>query len=82
MADPKIVKPCPAPDCKGTLTIRRNKATDSEFLGCDQWPACKHTEPLPESIKMRRLGAPELLWGYLNGHRLSRVAHSPRDAHP
>lgn len=55
-----IVLPCPEPKCKGTLEIRTNRKTGSDFLGCNLYPECKHTQPLPESIKMRRIGAPQL----------------------
>ena len=25
-----------------------------EHLGCSAWPECRHTEPLPEDVLMRR----------------------------
>lgn len=53
-----IVKPCP--DCGAPLVERTNRATDEPFLGCSRWPECKHTEPLPESVKLRRQGQQEL----------------------
>jgi len=49
-----IVKACKA--CGATLVIRVNHATQEEFLGCPRWPECRHTEPLPEAIVLRRAG--------------------------
>ena len=54
----KIIKPCPK--CGGDLAERTNRATNEPFLGCSRWPECKHTEPLPESVKLRRQGQQEL----------------------
>ena len=49
------------PTCARPLVIRRRRADDAEFLGCAGWPDhCRHTETLPETIRMRRMGAPEL----------------------
>jgi len=42
------------------MVIRRNRETQHEFFGCSQWPECKYTEHLPESIKMIRAGVPVL----------------------
>lgn len=61
MADrPNIIKRCP--DCGWDLVLRTNSENGSEFLGCRQWPLCKHTESVPESYRMRLAGA-ELLPG-------------------
>lgn len=60
MSDPKITMPCPEPECKGTLEVRTNRKNGSEFLGCDRFPECKHTQPLTEYLKMVKLGAPTL----------------------
>lgn len=51
----KILKPCP--ECGRDLVVRRNRQNDSEFLGCTGYPECRHTEGLPEFLKMRALGA-------------------------
>ena len=48
------------PQCSKPLVIRRNKKTDKEFLGCEQWPDCTYTEPLPAYIEMKRAGAQTL----------------------
>lgn len=37
----------PCPKCSGTLQIRRGKS--GPFLGCNQYPACDHTQPLHEA---------------------------------
>ena len=52
----EIAKTCPkcAPD---RLVVRTNKTTGHDFLGCPNWPACEHAEPLPLDIQMRRQGA-------------------------
>ena len=51
----EIAKRCP--QCAAELVVRQQKATGHKFLGCSQWPACDHTEPLPHDIAMRRAGA-------------------------
>ena len=38
------------------LIVRTNSITDEQFLGCPNYPACRHTQPLSESIRMRLLG--------------------------
>lgn len=53
-----IVKPCKR--CGATLVIRVNHETGEEFFGCPRWPECKHTEPLPEAIKLRRAGVRDM----------------------
>jgi ssDNA-binding Zn-finger/Zn-ribbon topoisomerase 1 len=42
------------------MVKRTNRAIGSEFLGCDQYPICTETLPIPESVWMRAAGAPEL----------------------
>lgn len=54
----RIVKACPC--CGQTLTIRRNRESGEEFFGCSGYPACTYTEPLPEAIKLRRIGQRDL----------------------
>jgi ssDNA-binding Zn-finger/Zn-ribbon topoisomerase 1 len=55
-----IVKACPR--CGWKLTIKRNRETNEEFLGCLGWRVnqCGYTEPLPEAIKLRRQGQRDL----------------------
>jgi ssDNA-binding Zn-finger/Zn-ribbon topoisomerase 1 len=50
----KITKPCKR--CGRLLIERTNRETGESFLGCPSWPDCTYTEPLPESIKLRRQG--------------------------
>lgn len=50
----RIVKACPR--CGQLLEIKRNRSTQEEFLGCSAWPQCTYTEPLPETIKLKRQG--------------------------
>ena len=54
----KIAKPCQR--CGKKLVVRTNGETGVEFLGCSEYPECTYSEPLPNDILMRRLGAPEL----------------------
>lgn len=48
------------PKCGSKLIVRTNRANESQFLGCPRWPECQHTEPIPESIRMRLQGQPTL----------------------
>ena len=48
------------PECGSDLVIRINSRANERFLGCEQWPECKHTQPLPLDIEMREAGAPVL----------------------
>ena len=57
MNQPKA-KRCPM--CNQPLVVRVNGKTKDEFLGCERWPECKHTEELPMSIRMRRMGVREM----------------------
>ena len=45
------------PDCAQPLVVRTNEAMGVDFLGCSQYPECRHTEPLPADIEARRQGA-------------------------
>lgn len=42
------------------MTLRHNWETGEPFLGCRQYPRCQATEPLPEDVRLRIVGAPEL----------------------
>ena len=53
-----IAKNCP--ECGELLTIRRNRQTRQQFLGCVGWPACEYTEEMPEDVRLRLAGAPTL----------------------
>jgi ssDNA-binding Zn-finger/Zn-ribbon topoisomerase 1 len=49
------------PECGSPkLVVRTNTANGGQFLGCPNWPNCKHTQSIPESWKMRATGQPEL----------------------
>lgn len=43
------------PDCGPAtlLVVRTNSKTKNQFLGCSNYPDCRYTQPLPESVKMR-----------------------------
>jgi ssDNA-binding Zn-finger/Zn-ribbon topoisomerase 1 len=47
---PKMVK----------LIVRTNSITEEQFLGCPNYPGCRHTQPLPQSVQMKLLGHPTL----------------------
>ena len=53
-------KNCPRNGCNGRLIIQQNRKTKTHFLGCERWPKCEHTEPLPEDVKMVAMGAQKL----------------------
>ncbi len=58
MSEARIVRACP--DCGRELVVRTNRRTGGDFLGCSGWPRCSYTEPIPQGLVMRRLGAPTL----------------------
>lgn len=50
------------PDCQTPrkLVVRTNRMNDTQFLGCPNWPVCRHTKPIPEDFIMQALGATSL----------------------
>jgi len=40
------------PSCGSVLVIRTNKFSGKQFVGCSEYPKCKHAEELPEDIIM------------------------------
>jgi len=48
------------PKCGAGLTLRRRKKDGKEFFGCERYPECKHTEPLPAYAEMKKRNAPVL----------------------
>ncbi len=57
----KKVKPCPVCIYDFKLIVRQNKNDKTLFLGCENYPACDHTEPLSEHMRMELEGQPKLL---------------------
>ena len=55
---PKQAKACP--QCGKELVIRANRNTGHKFLGCSMWPECSFTEPLPQDVLMKAIGAQQL----------------------
>lgn len=55
---PDIQKRCPG--CGRALLIRENRQNGSHFLGCAGYPECDHTENIPETLRLRLAGVPEL----------------------
>lgn len=56
--EPRVTIPCP--ECGHDLVVRENSRDGSKFLGCEAFPDCKHTQPLPPSFAMREAGAETL----------------------
>ncbi len=54
----KISKKCPK--CNSVLVVLKNNKIEELFLACPNFPECKHTEPIPIDIQLRKLGAPTL----------------------
>jgi len=48
--------PRPCPECGAALRYRQNHENMTFFLGCGRYPDCRHTEEIPESLKMTLLG--------------------------
>lgn len=48
------------PDCGSELVVRVNRQSNSEFAGCTSYPQCRYTASVPESVRLRRLGVPQL----------------------
>jgi len=42
------------------LIVRTNSNNGSRFLGCSDYPRCRHTEALPQEMIMRMMGQKEL----------------------
>ena len=51
---------CPACGPAKRLVVREVRASGRLFLGCETWPFCPVTRPIPESLKMRAAGQPSL----------------------
>jgi ssDNA-binding Zn-finger/Zn-ribbon topoisomerase 1 len=52
----KSTIPCPNCTPQVMLIVRTKRINDSQFLGCPNYPACTHTQAIPESWKMKALG--------------------------
>jgi ssDNA-binding Zn-finger/Zn-ribbon topoisomerase 1 len=53
-----IEKYCPKCGAGTKLVVRTNSKNNSQFLGCPNYPECKHTEKIPEALRME--GQPTL----------------------
>jgi len=42
----------PCPDCKGELRVIKSHATHKRFVGCSNYPKCRHGFPLPQNGKL------------------------------
>lgn len=42
------------------LVVRTNRKTQTDFLGCPEWPECSYTAQMPEYVKMMASGQPTL----------------------
>lgn len=54
----QVTKACPR--CGAQLIIRVNGETGESFLGCQRYPECRFTQPLPTDVQLRLAGAPTL----------------------
>ncbi len=47
------------PNCGAKLVVRQNREMGQDFLACPNFriTGCSHTEPIPEDVNMRRIGA-------------------------
>lgn len=52
------------PECRHDtqLIVRTNRHTGNQFLGCPNYPDCRHTRGIPESIRLRLAGQPQLFY--------------------
>jgi ssDNA-binding Zn-finger/Zn-ribbon topoisomerase 1 len=55
-----ITKACPKCGVNTPLVERINRTTGESFLGCTRYPTCTYTEPLPEAIRLKRMGQQDL----------------------
>ncbi len=47
-------------ECGAKMVIRSRGSDGAKFLGCSNYPTCKHTEPIPQDLVMRLMGQPTL----------------------
>lgn len=57
----EVARTCPKCGVAHRLVVRTNGKDGSQFLGCPNYPRCRHTEPIPEDIRMRAMGQRRLL---------------------
>lgn len=43
-----VVGKCPAENCSGNLIVRTSRKTKKRFIGCDAYPECRTTFPIPQ----------------------------------
>lgn len=51
---------CPQCELPVKLIVRTNRTNGSQFLGCPNWPKCRHTQGIPTDLIMRLQGATPL----------------------
>lgn len=57
VTEKELEEPCP--ECgAGTLTVKRKGMR--AFLGCNRYPQCKATKPLPEGVRLERKVTPQV----------------------
>lgn len=56
-----VNKSCPKCGVSTKLVVKQNSKNGSWFLGCPNWPECKHTENIPTDIMLQLLGQLRLL---------------------
>ena len=48
------------PNCSATLIVKTNRETESQFLGCPNYPTCNYTTAITEAMRMELAGEPKL----------------------
>ncbi|MCK4660012.1 MAG: type I DNA topoisomerase [Phycisphaerae bacterium] len=51
VSEQKLERPC---DECGEGTMRVKRSGPRSFMGCDRYPTCKHTSPLPEGVRVEK----------------------------
>lgn len=52
----QVQRPCPLCGPAVLLIVKTNSINGSQFLGCPNFPSCRHTEEIPESIRLQLAG--------------------------
>ena len=53
---------CPIARCNGRLVIRTNRSTDGKFIGCENYPECRHTEPIEIEDELNGVADAASVW--------------------
>jgi len=53
---------CPKAHCNGRLVYRTNKNTNEKFIGCENFPTCRYTEPLEKEDDLNGVADAASVW--------------------